>query len=75
MSGGYTVRFVGGPADGTTREVENLPKTLRLPVYDPPYWEQSPETPYVPGEAVYTLSWIPSWEGFYRYCYDEQEEA
>lgn len=71
MSGGYTVRFVGGPAHGTIREVEELLGTLRLPVYDPPSWEQSPATPYTPGVAVYTLIRTRDGGGFYQYCYAE----
>ena len=72
MSGGYTVRFMGGPAHGTIREVEELPRTLRLLVYNcPPSWEQSPETLYVPGVAVYTLTLTPDGSGFYQYCYTE----
>ena len=67
MSGGYTVRFMGGPAHGTIREVEELLGTLRLPVYDPPSWEQSPETPYTPRVAVYTLTRTPDGGGFYQY--------
>lgn len=67
VSGRYLVRFVGGPAHGTIREVEELLGTLRLPVYDLPSWEQSPATPYVPGVAVYTLTRTPDGGGFYQY--------
>ena len=72
MSGGYTVRFVGGPAHGTIREVEELLRTLRLPVYNcPPDLGQSEATLYVPGVAVYTLTLTPDGGGFYQYCYTE----
>ena len=72
MSGGYMVRFVGGPAHGDTREVQELLGTLRIPVHKcHPLLVPSLGTPYAPGVAVYTLTRTPDGGGFYQYRNDE----
>lgn len=73
MSGGYTVRFVGGPMDGETHEVQKLPSALRISVdiWHPPL-DSYLGTTYTPGVAVYTLTRTADGGGFYQHCYDEE---
>lgn len=56
MSGGYIVRFVGGPADGETRELPVLLNHVKVPVHKvDPLLVPMVGTPYAPAVAVYTL--------------------
>lgn len=76
MSGGYTVRFVGGPADGETRELQKLPGALRISVPNcHPFPGTSLKIPYAPGVGVYTLTRTADGGGFYQHCYDEEATA
>ena len=73
MSGGYTVRFLGGPAHGETCEVPELLRNIRILSYElHPFPVTPPETPYAPGVAVYTLTRTADGGGFYQHCYDEE---
>lgn len=72
MSRGYMVRFVGGPADGDTREVPELLDTLQVPVHKcHPLLVPSLGTPHAPAVAVYALTRAPGGSSFYQYRYEQ----
>lgn len=72
MSGGYLVRFVGGPAHGCTYVVPELLGTVRIPIHKcHPLLVPSLGGSFTPGAAVYTLAQTRDGEDFYQYRYDE----